>query len=195
MAMTRKQLARLDGHTSKSTGRCDCKTYALAYAVFCCDECVLLSTVMFERLAQEKVTSFVSHGSGAQCLFGFLLQVMAAQTLPSTQADQQSSRERIDERHYRKMGAFSGTNWKDWSFQSRSATKSSSMDAYKQALRVGGTRNHRDRGQSCPLLAVFSTQNTFFVSTLPDENTDRKRTMDLFLLSLHLSTRHPSGYR
>ena len=25
---------------------------------FCSDECVLLSTVMFERLAQEKVTSF-----------------------------------------------------------------------------------------------------------------------------------------
>ena len=114
---------------------------------------------------------------------------MAAQTLPSTQADQQSSRGRIDERHYRKMGAFSGMNWKDWSFQSRSTTKSSSMDAYKQALRVGGTRNHRDRGQSCPLLAVLSTQETFFVSTSPDENTDRKRTMDLFLLSLHLSTR------
>ena len=65
MAMTRKQLARLAGHTSKSTGRCDCRTYALAHAVFCSDECVFLSTVMFERLAQEKVTSFVSHGSGA----------------------------------------------------------------------------------------------------------------------------------
>ena len=34
---------------------------------------VLLSTVMFERLAQEKVTSFASHGSGAWCLFGFLM--------------------------------------------------------------------------------------------------------------------------
>ena len=87
---------------------------------------------MFERLAQEEVTSFISHGSGAWCFCGFLmpmspedtqmmtalvsqtlsqtlLQVMAAQTLPSTQADQQSSRERIDERRYRKMGTFSGT--------------------------------------------------------------------------------------
>ena len=64
MAMTRKQLARLDGHTSKSTGGCDFETYALAHAVFCGDGCVLLSTVMFERLAQEKVTSFVSDGSG-----------------------------------------------------------------------------------------------------------------------------------
>ena len=60
-----------------------------------------------------------------------VLQVMAAQTPSSTQADQPCSRERIDERHYRKMGAFSGTNWKDWSFQFRSSTKSSSVDAYK----------------------------------------------------------------
>ena len=65
MAMTRKQLARLDGHTSKSTGRCDCKTYALAYAVFCRDKCVLLSTVMSECWLKENPCITILHGSGA----------------------------------------------------------------------------------------------------------------------------------
>ena len=67
MAMTRKQLARLDGHISKRTGRCDCRMKALACAVFSGDVCMLLSTLMFERLAQEKVTSFVSQGRVQEC--------------------------------------------------------------------------------------------------------------------------------
>ena len=59
--MTRKQLARLDGHTSKSTGRCDCKTYALAYAVFCSDACV-----MSEFWLKENQCITILHGSGAR---------------------------------------------------------------------------------------------------------------------------------
>ena len=61
MAMPRKQLARLDGHTSKSTGKCDCKTYALAYAVFCSDECVLLSTVTSECWLKPQGKSMHNH--------------------------------------------------------------------------------------------------------------------------------------
>ena len=61
MAMTRKQLARLDGHTSKSTGRCDCKTYALAYAVFYSDVCV-----MSECWLKENPCITILHGTGAK---------------------------------------------------------------------------------------------------------------------------------
>ena len=37
----------------------------------------------------------------------------------------------IDERHYRKISSFSGSNWKDFSFQFKAATRSSSDDVYK----------------------------------------------------------------
>lgn len=63
-----------------------------------------------------------------------VMQVMS--TLQASQAaastpDQSAHRERIDERHYRKMSMFTGITWKDMSFQFRSATKSSSTNAHK----------------------------------------------------------------
>ena len=64
MAMTRKQLARFDGHTGKSTGRCDCKAYALAYAVFCSDMCVTSAYLaqgkpMHNHLARQGFQSII----------------------------------------------------------------------------------------------------------------------------------------
>lgn len=39
-------------------------------------------------------------------------------------------RAQIDEKHYRKIKTFDGANWKDFTFQFKAATRSSSNDAY-----------------------------------------------------------------
>ena len=51
----------------------------------------------------------------------------------ATQAQNQvpTATERVEERHYRKVQHFNGSNWKDWSFQFKSASRSSSEKAYE----------------------------------------------------------------
>ena len=41
---------------------------------------------------------------------------------------------RVDERHFRKVGTFGGTNWKDFSFQFKAACRNSSDKAYKMLI-------------------------------------------------------------
>ena len=43
----------------------------------------------------------------------------------------QREKNHIDEKFFRKIPTFSGENWRDWSFQVKAATKSSSKDAGK----------------------------------------------------------------
>ena len=61
--------------------------------------------------------------------------VMTAQATatPTTTAasSQANTNDKVDERHFRKMNNFSGTNWKDWAFQFRSATRSSNIEAHR----------------------------------------------------------------
>lgn len=46
-------------------------------------------------------------------------------------ATNQNKRNRIDEKHYRRIQQFSGSNWKDFAFQFKAATRSSSEAAYE----------------------------------------------------------------
>ena len=61
--------------------------------------------------------------------------VMTAQATatPTTTAasSQANTNDKVDERHFRKMSNFTGTNWKDWAFQFRSATRSSNIEAHR----------------------------------------------------------------
>ena len=52
---------------------------------------------------------------------------------PAQQGRQNRDRdaEHVNEKHYRKISQFKGKDWKDWSFQFKSATKSSSKQAYE----------------------------------------------------------------
>lgn len=58
----------------------------------------------------------------------FLVGRAVASVMQQVQApgmNPHAAKPRIDERHYRKLQPFNGTNWKDWSFQFRSATRGS----------------------------------------------------------------------
>ena len=64
-----------------------------------------------------------------------VLQAQHQQRPQTTTQAQAIPAGKIEERHYRKLGQFGGQfggqNWKDWAFQFRSATRSSSQKAYK----------------------------------------------------------------
>ena len=55
-----------------------------------------------------------------------ILQAQQQQPQPAVGQSSYLQRERVDERYYRKTPIFSGENWRDWSFQFKSATRGSS---------------------------------------------------------------------
>ena len=55
-----------------------------------------------------------------------ILHAQQQQPQPTIGPSSAPPRERIDERYYRKTPVFSGDNWRDWSFQFKSATRGSS---------------------------------------------------------------------
>ena len=72
----------------------------------------------------EALTVLVTHTVGA------VLQQQAAANINVTTGHHQH-REKVEERFFRKLTAFDGMNWKDWSFQFLSATRGSSETAHR----------------------------------------------------------------